>query len=164
MRRYETFSLHNFMEKLSLKSICWLAIANSNSFRRIPLSDMNKRKNLFYEFATWMVNDFLIPLIRTSFYITETGPYKNTILYNLHLTDSYFRQDVWNGLTAPAFSKLTTDSFEMIRKADLEAFFASRVFGFSFVRMLPKAGGFRTIINLKRKQVQWVFRIFLSKE
>jgi telomerase reverse transcriptase len=144
------------MDKITIKEISWLAIPGSNPHRRIPISDMNKRKKLFYEFVNWMVNDYLIPLIRSSFYITETGPYKNYILYNQYLTNSFFRQDVWNRLTTPAFSKLTTDSFEMIPKADLEAFFSGRVFGFSFVRLMPKASGFRTIINLKRKQVKWV--------
>ncbi len=80
MRRFETFSLHNLVEKIRIKSITWLSLPKSKEFARIPLSDMQKRKNMFYEFLYWVINGFVIPLLRTTFYVTETGPFKNIIL------------------------------------------------------------------------------------
>ena len=68
------------MENIGIKSVSWLSLPNTHEFARVPMSDMNKRKRVFYEFVYWTMNEFLIPLLKTSFYITETGPHKNSIL------------------------------------------------------------------------------------
>jgi telomerase reverse transcriptase len=78
-RRHETLSLHNILDKVKLKVIPWLALPRNGKAGKIPLSDSKKRKRLFAEFIYWVFAEALIPLLRTSFFVTETGPYKNAV-------------------------------------------------------------------------------------
>ncbi len=98
-----------------------------------------KARHLFHEFTLWVINGFLIPLIKSNFYATETSSHKNLILF--------FRHKVWTRLNAPLYQTLTDSIYEEISVE----FAQDSSLGISTMRLLPKTIGVRPIVNLSRK-------------
>ncbi|PSR75587.1 hypothetical protein PHLCEN_2v9067, partial [Hermanssonia centrifuga] len=145
-RRYETFTLHSILQNFSTSDCEWLMpdTPGARKQSRVSVTDSLKRTELLKEFLFWYFDSFLIPLIRTNFYVTESSAFRNKILY--------FRQDDWETLCTPLIEKLTTDTFQKLRREDAEEILHQRRLGFSFVRLLPKETGVRPIVNLRRKE------------
>ncbi|TFY78051.1 hypothetical protein EWM64_g5960 [Hericium alpestre] len=147
-RRFETVSLHHVLQGLSTISCKWLApdASTSTGKRHLPASDNLKRRELLEEFVFWYFNSFLLPLLRTTFYVTESSAFRNRTLY--------FRQDDWHVLCAPLVDRLTGSTFLKLGQTEAEEILRQRVLGSSFVRLLPKDTGVRPIVNLSRKESQ----------
>ncbi|KAG8688183.1 hypothetical protein FRC11_005914 [Ceratobasidium sp. 423] len=136
-RRFETITLHQLVEKLHIADFEWLG---QTSDRRVCQSDALKRTELLREFIYWFFDSFLIPLVKSTFYVTETSALQHQLLY--------FRHDDWHKLCIPLLDKLSGETFERIDPSELDA---SRKLGTSHVRLLPKETGVRPIVNLGRK-------------
>jgi telomerase reverse transcriptase len=106
-------------------------------------SDTRKRTEIFYEFLYYLFDSFLIPLIRSNFYVTES----NVDRYRLF----FFRHDVWRYVAEPAMAILKTNMFEEVKTEDALRILQSRRLGFSQVRLLPKQAKMRPIMNLRRR-------------
>ncbi|KAG9103388.1 hypothetical protein FRC06_011131 [Ceratobasidium sp. 370] len=102
-RRFETLTLHTLMQRLRVADCEWLGETKD---RRVCQSDALKRAELLREFVYWFFDSFLMPLIRTSFYVTETSALQHQLLY--------FRHDDWQTLCAPLLDKLSGETFERI--------------------------------------------------
>ena len=85
----------------------------------------------------------LIPLIRSNFHVTESNAHQNRLLY--------FRHDVWRALTEPALTEIKGSIFEELHMTQARKLLDARKLGFSQIRLLPKASGFRPIANLRRR-------------
>ncbi|KAN0139057.1 Telomerase ribonucleoprotein complex - RNA binding domain containing protein [Lactarius tabidus] len=144
-RRYESMSLHEIMRGLSTLNCKWTAPGNTST-THIPISDNLKRRELLEEFIVWYFGSFVAPLLRTTFYITESSAFKNKILY--------FRQDDWDVLCRPLVERLTSVTFSKLEESEAEEILRQRKLGFSFVRLLPKDTGVRPIVNLRRKRAE----------
>ena len=107
-------------------------------------SDFSKRQEIFLEFVYWLFDSLLIPLIRSNFHVTESNVHRHKLFY--------FRHDVWRMLTEPALTRLRLGMFEEMPLEQTTKLLSSRQLGFSRIRLLPKSCGFRTIMNLKRRQ------------
>jgi len=107
-------------------------------------SDIDKRTEIFLEFVYWLFDSFLVPLVRTNFHVTESNAHRNRLFY--------FRHDIWRMLTEPALKELRMNMFEEMPTESTERLLSARQLGFSNIRLLPKKQGFRTIMNLKRRQ------------
>ncbi|ESK87254.1 telomerase reverse transcriptase [Moniliophthora roreri MCA 2997] len=144
-RRYEKVSLHHVLQDFSTSACEWLMPpGDGRNQGRVPVTDALKRRELLEEFLFWFFDSFIISIIRTTFYVTESAVFRNRILY--------FRQDDWNVLCAPLLQDLKTEKFEKIPDEEAHAILQQRKLGFSFVRLLPKELGVRPIVNLRRKQ------------
>lgn len=117
----------------------WLTPPGLGS-QKISQSDARKRTEIFYEFLYYLFDSFLIPLIRSNFYVTES----NVDRYRLF----FFRHDVWRYVAEPATAALKTSMFEEVRMED--ALHAGQL-GYSQVRLLPKPNKMRPIMNLRRR-------------
>jgi telomerase reverse transcriptase len=108
-------------------------------------SDFNKRKEVFLEFVYYLFDSFLIPLVNTNFYVTETNPHKMKVFY--------FRHDTWRWLTEPSVRGMQNSVFEELTLKDAMSRLENnrRLLGHSNVRLLPKTVGVRSIANLKRR-------------
>lgn len=115
---------------------------------RMSATDEAKRRQLLAEFMYWLLDSFVIPLLRAHFYITESNVDRNRVFY--------FRHDVWEKLSKPALDTLRTNMFEEMEYGQAERTLAFRTLGFSQIRLLPKQSGIRTITNLKRKGMKIV--------
>jgi telomerase reverse transcriptase len=159
IRKFETLTLHEVTQKLQvcttrilarssietgqITSVLWLRLPGHDGTTKLARSDFNKRKEIFQEFVYWVFDSFLIPLIRSNFYVTESNAHRNRLFY--------FRHDIWRILTEPALSTLKLEMFEDMPNDRVNRLLAARPLGFSKMRLLPKKQGIRMIMNLKRR-------------
>ncbi|RMZ73943.1 telomerase reverse transcriptase [Pyrenophora seminiperda CCB06] len=144
LRRFESLTLHQVTQEIHITSIAWLRPPNQDEDSKLSKSDLDKRTEVFLEFVYWLFDSFLVPLIRTNFHVTESNVHRNRLFY--------FRHDVWRMLTEPALKTLRSDMFEEMPTEGTLKLLSARQLGFSNIRLLPKKQGFRTIMNLKRRQ------------
>jgi telomerase reverse transcriptase len=148
LRKYESLSLHDCSQGLRLLDFTWLSPFPSSQFPnyKLSLTDTTKRLQLLHEFLYWLIDGFIIPLLRGHFYITESSSDRNRVFY--------FRHDVWRKLSEPAFERLKMRMFEEVKKEVAEG----NKLGVSKIRLLPKEqrGAIRPIVNLRRRRMVWV--------
>lgn len=145
-RRYESLSLHHILQGFSTSACDWLIPPGPGAQEqaRVSVSDSLKRRELLEDFLFWYFDSFVLPLLKTTFYVTESSAFRNQVLY--------FRHDDWTTLCAPLIARLTSATFQKLTDAEAAEIFRQRKLGFSFVRLLPKETGVRPIVNLRRKK------------
>ncbi|KAL5526463.1 EST2 [Sanghuangporus sanghuang] len=143
-RRNEVMTLHSVMQGISTNECDWLLPPKPSHDLKQSEAEMLKRRELLQEFIFWYFDQFLLPLLRTTFYITDSSAYRNRVLY--------FRQDDWDVLCRPLLDRLAATTFERIHQHEAEELLQQRKLGYSFVRLLPKESGVRPIVNLRRKR------------
>ena len=121
----------------------WLVPAKCKSTDKMSKSDYNKRKEILLEFIYWLFDSFLIPLIRSFFYVTESSAYRYQLFY--------FRHDVWKKYAEPSIASLKLSMFQRVKDEKATKILEGRHLTYSQVRLLPKATGVRPIINLRRR-------------
>lgn len=141
LRRFESTTLHELKQGLSLPT--WTKHPNQSPESKPSLHEFEKQHELFDEMLYFLIDGFVIPLITSHFYVTESNVHKNRLFY--------FRHDVWQELCKPAISKLCLENFDPIPRLDAKALLDRRYLGYSKVRLLPKASGLRMLMNLKRR-------------
>ncbi|KAL4243808.1 Telomerase reverse transcriptase [Abortiporus biennis] len=145
-RRYETLTVHRILQGFMTSECDWLMPDGSKAMKqlRVSVTDSLKRTELLQDFIFWYFDGFLIPLLRTTFYVTESSAFRNKVLY--------FRQDDWATLCKPLIEKLSSNTFQKVDSVEAHEILRQRKLGFSFVRLLPKETGVRPIVNLRRKK------------
>jgi telomerase reverse transcriptase len=133
-----------YADQMQIAPIMWLQPPDQPDSAKMAKSDFEKRKEIFSEFVYWLFDSFLIPLIRSNFHVTESNVHRNKLFY--------FRHDVWRMLTEPSLTTMKTSMFELMPTERMTRLLQMRPLGFSKIRLLPKRNGFRTIMNLKRRQ------------
>lgn len=147
LRRYESMNLHQLVQGFHLLDCDWLTPQKTSAIKQRPTrEEMIKRKSLLLQLLFYIFDSLLVPLLRTTFYATESARFRNRILY--------FRQDDWNSISQPILECLKQECFERVPKHKAVAIMSKRDFGYSFVRLLPKDVGMRPIINLRRRSVK----------
>ncbi|SPO20458.1 uncharacterized protein UTRI_00858_B [Ustilago trichophora] len=149
LRRYESFNLHQIAQSFRFTDVDWALPQRAVSRkRRLTRQEAEDRKKLVLELLYWLFDGLVIPLLRTTFYITETAAYRNKVLY--------FRQDDWHVLSRPVLGQLKETIFEPLTRAEALSMMSSRKLGYSHVRLLPKETGVRPIVNLRRRSTKQV--------
>ncbi|KAK4992675.1 Telomerase reverse transcriptase [Elasticomyces elasticus] len=143
MRRFETMSLHDAMQGIKISGIVWLSPHKLAGNANMARTDSLKRVELLQELVYYLFDSFLITLIRSNFYVTESNVHRNRLFY--------FRHDVWQRLSRPMLTELKDSMFEKLKAVDIKKVLTNRATGFSQVRLLPKETGMRPIINLRRR-------------
>ncbi|PGH29534.1 telomerase reverse transcriptase [[Emmonsia] crescens] len=151
LRRFESLSLHEVSQGLKITCVKWLQPPSRNETQALPPaklspSDIRKRMEIFLEFIYYIFDSILIPLIRSNFYVTESGVHRNRLFY--------FRHDIWRRLTEPSIAQLKLSTFEEVKKETAEQILSGRNLGYSLLRLLPKSSGARPIVNLRRRPVR----------
>lgn len=166
LRRNDKCSLHDAIQGLKVNDMTWTMDpelleqqrnpqpTNKKKKPKTPATEFQTRTRLAQQFVYWLFDGFIMPLIKTTFYVTETVPHRHKVFY--------FRQDTWFRLTQPALESLGNTLFQKIEMNDAVNTLVNRQMGYSFVRLLPKENGVRPIMNLKRKTNQEVCSIYIS--
>jgi telomerase reverse transcriptase len=144
-RKGESLTLHDVLQDIHISAITWLRPHENET--KMCQSDFNKRKEIFAELIYYLFDSFVIPLVRSNFHVTESNVHKNRLFY--------FRQDVWRQITEPTIAELKSNMFEEMKFDQARKLLASRNLGYSDIRLLPKATGFRPIANLRRRMQIW---------
>ena len=149
LRRYESFNLHQIAQSFRFTDVDWALPSRAvTRKRRLSRQEAEERKRLVLELLYWLFDGLVIPLLRTTFYITETAAYRNKVLY--------FRQDDWHVLSRPVLGQLKESIFEPLTRAEALSMMSSRKLGYSHIRLLPKETGVRPIVNLRRRSTKQV--------
>ena len=147
-RRFETLNLHHIAQGIRITDCHWLLPANRRALKQRPTAEeMEKRRCVLNELIYYLFDSILIPLLRTSFYATESAAFRNRTLF--------FRQDDWLNVSAPVLDKLKATAFEPVSKAEALSIMSARNFGYSYIRLLPKETGVRPIVNLRRRSQKY---------
>lgn len=85
----------------------------------------------------WLVDGFLVPLLQSAFYVTDSTAFRNRTLY--------FRQDDWAVITKPLLDNLISTTFKELDEPVIDP--DQQV---ARVRLMPKAVGVRPIVNLRK--------------
>eukprot|EP01130_Rhizamoeba_saxonica_P003519 TRINITY_DN1480_c0_g2_i1.p1 TRINITY_DN1480_c0_g2~~TRINITY_DN1480_c0_g2_i1.p1 ORF type:complete len:721 (-),score=119.43 TRINITY_DN1480_c0_g2_i1:733-2592(-) len=110
----------------------------------LPPSDFEKRKSLMLCFLSWLFEVFILRLLRTNFYITETQPHKQRVFY--------YRRKVWKKIEKFGISNLVDNGMlSPISRKSAKSILSKRNMGYSTMRFIPKSSGVRPILNLSAK-------------
>ncbi|OJD24892.1 hypothetical protein ACJ73_03741 [Blastomyces percursus] len=151
LRRFESLSLHEVSQGLKITCVKWLQPPSPTGIQELPSvklspSDIRKRTEIYLEFVYYVFDSILIPLIRSNFYVTESGVHRNRLFY--------FRHDVWRRLSEPSIAQLKRSAFEEVQKETAKQILSRRNMSYSLLRLLPKSSGARPIVNLRRRPVR----------
>ena len=135
LRRYESLSIDEVISGFKHSCCDWLISTAPNNHAR--------QLELLCEFLKWLFNDLIINILKNTFYITESTPYRHRVFY--------FRRDVWNKAARHTIKKLGTETFRPIGQGELAGLLSTKDFGCFKMRFLPKESGLRPIVNLNKK-------------
>jgi telomerase reverse transcriptase len=145
MRRFETLTLHQVCQRLRLNCIAWLCPRGTAIARKMSQPERKKRLELLWELVYYVFDSYIIPLIQSNFYVTESGPRRNHVFF--------FRHDVWRKLAEPNLSMLKQGLYQELTRKEVRLLLGAKSLGYSNVRLLPKDQGTRTITNLRRRMM-----------
>ena len=142
LNRFDVLSSSKLLDGFKITHIAWL-YHNCSTKGPHTSEDVRFRTSLFAAFLVWLFDDFIIPLLSTSFYITETMPHRNQVFY--------YRREVWTRINQLGFQSLLDRSIlGPVSDSDAQTILKKRELGSCFLRFLPKSNGVRPIVNLKR--------------
>ena len=107
------------------------------------MSETQKKAEILHEFVYYIFDSFIIPLIRSNFYVTESNVHRHKIFF--------FRHDVWKCIAEPVMKMLKVAMFEEVNPKRAAEILASRRLGYSQIRLLPKSNDMRPILNLRKR-------------
>ncbi|KAG0259500.1 hypothetical protein DFQ27_004036 [Actinomortierella ambigua] len=140
--KYESMSLHYVLQGFRMSDCEWLQDPQRKEgvrVRHTTLTDSKKQQDILQDLVRWLFEGFLVPLIRASFFATESSHCRNRIFY--------YRHDLWKLISAPAIQRLQDTLYTKMSESEKEQCYR----GYSNIRLLPKGTGVRPIMNLKRR-------------
>ncbi|KAM6224389.1 telomerase reverse transcriptase [Rhynchocyon petersi] len=149
LRNVKTFISLGKHAKLSLQELMWRMkvqdcewLQRSPGDHTVPASEHRLREEILARFLFWLMDTYVVGLLRAFFYVTETMFQKNRLLF--------FRKSVWNKLQSIGirqhFSKVRLRELseaEVQRRRQAKPSLLT-----SKLRFVPKPQGLRPIVNM----------------
>ncbi|KAM4725137.1 telomerase reverse transcriptase isoform 2-T2 [Anableps anableps] len=134
--KFERLTLAELMWNMKVNDCDWLKISKTG---RIPPSELAYRTQILGQFLTWLLDGFVVGLVRACFYATESVGQKNAI--------RFYRQEVWAKLQDLAFKgHLAKGQMEELSPAQAASLPKGTVI--SRLRFIPKTDGMRPITRV----------------
>ena len=144
MRKKEKIAMKQIMKGIRILDIRWLFNqSNSGHTNKRPKTDHEAATRVFDSVMQWVYCHFLIPIVRSTFYCTDTEFTGDQLIY--------YRKPVWTKIRSIATEKLR-GQFKRVERNKLEETLKQSSLGFSGLRILPKANGNIRPIALLCKQ------------
>ncbi|GAB0183064.1 telomerase reverse transcriptase [Grus japonensis] len=146
MGKFAKLSLQELMWKMRVNDCVWLRLVKGDHF--VPAYEHCFREELLAKFLYWLMDTYVVELLRSFFYITETMFQKNMLFY--------YRKFIWGKLQNIGirnhFAKvhlraLSSEEIEAVRQKKY-APMASKL------RFIPKANGLRPIVKMHHYNTQ----------
>jgi Telomerase ribonucleoprotein complex - RNA binding domain/Reverse transcriptase (RNA-dependent DNA polymerase) len=155
MQRNERMYNKNLLYGVRLTKIAWMRNSHDhNTSAKMTPSDLDSSRRMYTRFIRWMFEDFIVPLLQTCFYVTETEFSGQQVIY--------YRKPVWSLFRTLSLQKMvqTKDLQDTPQYAELDGSQAlshlqapvSCSVGVSRLRWLPKATGVRPIALLCKSE------------
>jgi len=129
--------------------------------QKLSKSDHETATVLMQSQMQWLYCRFLIPLLRSSFYITETEFTGKRVLH--------YRKPIWSSLKSLAIDELLQRQYKELSISEMTSKWlspsSSQKMGFSRLRLLPKKTGIRPIAVLcKRLNINIIDSLLVASE
>jgi hypothetical protein len=166
LRRNERMPNKTLMQNLQINRMKWLysvlGIENrqDNKKKKMNRVDHERLHLLVLSIVRWVFREYLIPLLRTAFYVTDGQEYGKRLLF--------YRRPVWALFRARSMQKLLgqcsdrqqqqpqvdgkKSQYVELKEHDTIQRLANQQMGLSTLRLLPKATGVRPIAMLRRSE------------
>lgn len=142
LRRQEQIANKTLLDGIRVTKVSWLF---GNQKGKISRTNHEAGEVLLLRVLRWVFNDFIIPLLRATFYVTESEfSGKQTL---------YYRKPVWSTFRSLAMQKLLKKQYTEINEEEAAKRLKTQQMGFSRLRLLPKATGVRPIATLCKREV-----------
>eukprot|EP01117_Protostelium_nocturnum_P015975 TRINITY_DN6237_c0_g2_i2.p1 TRINITY_DN6237_c0_g2~~TRINITY_DN6237_c0_g2_i2.p1 ORF type:complete len:1261 (+),score=472.14 TRINITY_DN6237_c0_g2_i2:58-3840(+) len=152
LRRFENFTLEQAVEGFQISHCLW--VKPNGKPTKVTLEESRIQKSLVYRFIYWFFTFFIIPVIKTFFYCTEHGAFKNKIFF--------YRRGVWANIRKKVLEDFKSSIFNKLDKKEALSILSKRTFSFSYIRILPKKTGARPILNFRRKPSEKEYKMLAS--
>ena len=140
LRRFETCDVKSLCHGIRVTKIPWLF--KSGVGKPISRSDHESANELLACVFTWTFQQFIVPLLRTSFYITEAEFSGRQVLY--------YRKPVWSIFRSLSMKKLLNDQYVELTEQETIGRLGQQEMGLCRLRLLPKETGVRPIAMLSK--------------
>uniref|UniRef100_A0A8C5AL40 Telomerase reverse transcriptase n=1 Tax=Gadus morhua TaxID=8049 RepID=A0A8C5AL40_GADMO len=136
--KFERLSLAELLWKMRVSECDWLKISH------VPPSELAYRTRVIGQFLAWMLDGYVVGLVRACFYVTESMGQKNTL--------RFYRQEVWAKLRELAFrGHVSKGQLEELTPTQMASLPKATVV--SRLRFIPKADSMRPITRVVRSDV-----------
>ncbi|KAK3526473.1 hypothetical protein QTP70_029649, partial [Hemibagrus guttatus] len=136
--KFEKLSLAHIMWKIKVSDCHWLGNKKPPLTGHCP-SEHRYREWIFGQFLLWMLKDFVIGLVKSLFYVTESVSHKHAL--------RFYRRHIWIKLQDQAFREhLSKGQWEELSPAEVTSLPKNTVT--SRIRFIPKSNGMRPITRL----------------
>uniref|UniRef100_A0A8C3TCS5 Telomerase reverse transcriptase n=1 Tax=Chelydra serpentina TaxID=8475 RepID=A0A8C3TCS5_CHESE len=138
--KFARFSLQELMWKMRVNDCAWLRVIKGDHF--VPALEHHYREEILGKFLYWLMDTYIVQLLRSFFYITETMFQKNMLFF--------YRKLIWSKLQNIGmrnhFAKvhLRALSAEEIEKVQQKKYVPMA----SKLRFIPKPNGLRPIVKV----------------
>ncbi|EMP42576.1 hypothetical protein UY3_00139 [Chelonia mydas] len=138
--KFARFSLQELMWKMRVNDCTWLRVIKGDHF--VPALEHHYREEILAKFLYWLMDTYIVQLLRSFFYITETMFQKNMLFF--------YRKLIWSKLQNIGmrnhFAKvhLRALSAEEIEKVQQKKCVPMA----SKLRFIPKPNGLRPIVKV----------------
>ncbi|XP_071169870.1 uncharacterized protein [Mytilus edulis] len=134
--KYDKLCLGQMMSGIKVSTISWLRTVKSNSVRQ----------HIMAKVWHWIIEEFVLNVIKTFFYVTDTTQHVNRLFY--------YRKRTWQWLHVIALADLKKRNIiKLMTEDNAKQLISERQsLGVATLRFFPKSKGLRPIINLGRQQ------------
>ncbi|XP_034090945.1 telomerase reverse transcriptase isoform X3 [Gymnodraco acuticeps] len=134
--KFEKLSLSELTWKMKVNDCDWLKLSKTGRF---PPSELSYRTQILGQFQAWLLDGYVVGLVRACFYVTESAGQKNAL--------RFYRPDVWAKLQDLAFRvHLSTGQMEEMTPAQVASLPKATVT--SRLRFIPKTDSMRPITRV----------------
>ena len=148
LKRFFTLGKHEFITLPMIMngikcSHCTWTYKSTRRPKHVSRAFSTWQRNAIENFVLWIVAKFVMPLLKTCFYITESGQHRKRVFY--------FRRSSWAAIECLARDTCCSKNFVEVRKSAVtEAISNGNACGCGKIRVIPKANKLRPIINMRR--------------
>ncbi|XP_072303752.1 telomerase reverse transcriptase isoform X2 [Eucyclogobius newberryi] len=132
----DKLSLADLLWKMKVNDCDWIKLSKTG---RVPPSELAYRTQILGQFLAWLLDGYVVGLVRACFYVTESVGQKNAL--------RFYRQEVWAQLQDLAFrGHLSKGQMKELTAAQVALLPKSTVI--SRLRFIPKSEGMRPITRV----------------
>uniref|UniRef100_A0AAV2K7V5 Telomerase reverse transcriptase n=1 Tax=Knipowitschia caucasica TaxID=637954 RepID=A0AAV2K7V5_KNICA len=134
--KFEKLSLSDLLWKMRVNDCDWIKISKTG---HVPPSELAYRSQILGQFLAWLLDGYVVGLVKACFYVTESVGQKNAL--------RFYRQDVWTKLQDLAF-RVHLSKGQMTELTAAEVALLPKSTVISRLRFMPKSEGMRPITRV----------------
>ena len=153
LRRQEQLPMKALMNGIRIKDVVWIYGGDdalsmdskaSGGKKSFPKSLHEAATARMANVMKWLFVHYIIPLLRSIFYVTESEFSAKRVLY--------YRKPVWSIFRSLSMKKLLSRQYKEISSNEALSRISEQKMGFSKLRLLPKATGVRALALLSKRE------------